>query len=440
MTLKNNNHKPYPKYKSSGVEWIGDIPESWTVWKTKHAFKIISSGTTPSSEKLEYYDGNIPWVTTGELRETQINDTKEKLTKKAIEDYPSLKIYQIDTLLIAMYGATIGRLGILGVPACVNQACCAFAKPKHLNTKFVYYWFMFTRNYIIGMSYGGGQPNINQNLLKNITILAPDLKEQRLIADYLDYYTSLIDEAISKQGRLIELLEEKRIAIINSAVTKGLDPSVKMKPSGIEWIGDIPETWAVKKLKRTTNNINEKGSNDSLPFVGLEHIVSGVGKFIDLFDYEKKLSNDYPIFYPDDILFGKLRPYLRKYLKANMKGCCSTDILIIRANRQYWLEKYLFYLIQSEAFISLSIATSYGTKMPRSSWEKLGVFDVCIPPLSEQRTIADYLDCQTSFIDDAISKSKTLVETLREKRTALISAVVTGKIDVRNETCQIGGL
>jgi len=216
--------QPYPTYKDSGVEWLGAIPEHWENWKISHAFQKIGSGTTPSTNRYDYYDGDVPWINTSELRENIITDTSVKITKKALLDNSVLNLYSPGTLLIAMYGATIGRLGILGITACTNQACCALANPILLDTKFVFYWLWMRRNELIILSSGGGQPNINHKL-------------------------------ITKKERLIELLKEKRTALISHAVTKGLNPDVPMKDSGVEWLGEIPEHWEVKRLKFLTRQI-----------------------------------------------------------------------------------------------------------------------------------------------------------------------------------------
>ncbi|MGH8175500.1 MAG: restriction endonuclease subunit S, partial [Steroidobacter sp.] len=175
----------YPKYKPSGVEWLGDVPEHWITWKSTHGFGLIGSGTTPKSDDAEYYDGTIPWVTTSELRETVIRDTSAKVTESAIRDYQALRLYAKGTLLFAMYGATIGRLGILGIAATVNQACAALAKPIHLETYFVYYWLQMRRRTLVVLSAGGGQPNLSQQDIRQLRIPAPQLSEQRAIADFL---------------------------------------------------------------------------------------------------------------------------------------------------------------------------------------------------------------------------------------------------------------
>ena len=209
------NRHPYPAYKPSGVEWLGKIPVRWDIWKATHAFRRIGSGTTPKSDNYEYYDGQIPWVTTSELRETDIDETLNKLTEEALRDYPALRLYPAGTLLFAMYGATVGRLGILKISAAVNQACAAFSEPIKLEPKFTYYWLYMRRPILIAISAGGGQPNLSQDDLKQLRIPAPPLQEQRTIAAYLDRETVRLDALIEKKQRQIELLQEKRAALIS---------------------------------------------------------------------------------------------------------------------------------------------------------------------------------------------------------------------------------
>jgi len=223
--------KRYPAYKDSGVEWLGEIPEHWEVRKVSHAFQKIGSGTTPSTNHYDYYEGNIPWVNTSELREKVITDTSAKLTNKALLDHSVLNLYPPGTLLIAMYGATIGRLGILGITACTNQACCALANPISINAKFAFYWLWMRRNELILLSSGGGQPNINQEKIRSIRIPAPPLTEQQAIARFLDRETAKIDTLVTKTRISIDKLKEYRTALISAAVTGKIDIRENLTPS-----------------------------------------------------------------------------------------------------------------------------------------------------------------------------------------------------------------
>ena len=214
---------PSPRLKPSGVEWLGEVPEHWAVLQPSFGFGRIGSGTTPRSDAEEYYDGDTPWVTTSELRETIVFETAKAVTDAALRDHTALHIYPAGSLVIAMYGATIGRLGILGVQATVNQACCVFAQPTRLRTRFVYYWLVGFRDVLISHSAGGGQPNLSQEDLRALRIPAPLTLEQDRIVDYLDAEVSRLDGLAREIDSAIERLQEYRTALITAAVTGKID-------------------------------------------------------------------------------------------------------------------------------------------------------------------------------------------------------------------------
>jgi type I restriction enzyme S subunit len=238
---------PYPAYKESGVDGIENMPTHWEVRRATWLF-TIGSGTTPSDDPT-YYGGEIPWITTSELRESVIDSTERTVTQRALLEFPSLKMHPKGSVAVAMYGATIGRLGILGIPATVNQACCVFSNPKRIDARFWFYWLQMRRDHLISLGYGGGQPNLSQGLLRSIRVPTPSLAEQKKIIAFLDQETGKIDALVAKKERLIELLQEKRTALITRAVTKGLDPGIPMKDSGIQWLGNIPGHWDTCRLK-----------------------------------------------------------------------------------------------------------------------------------------------------------------------------------------------
>jgi len=214
---------PKAKMKDSGVPWLGQIPEHWEKFKLGHLFDVMGSGTTPARERLDYYDGNTPWVTTSELRETEITKTNERVTDLALEDFPSLKIYPADSVVVAMYGATIGRLGILRVPATVNQACFVMGQSRLANFKFIYYFLWAIRNHLINLGYGGGQPNLNQEQIRNVRLALPSLKEQEGIVARLDQSVSELDSLTHQTELSVEKLSEYRQSLISAAVTGKID-------------------------------------------------------------------------------------------------------------------------------------------------------------------------------------------------------------------------
>lgn len=211
---------PDAPMKDSGIEWLGEIPEHWEVKKINWSFENIGSGTTPKADnQLYYYNGNINWLLTGNLNDGEIYDTSKKITQKAIDDYGTLRVYPAESIVMAMYGATIGKLGMLKIETTVNQACCVLSKPIYFDNKFAFYVLLAARPEIINMSYGGGQPNISQELIKSFRVPVPPINEQQLIVQHIESECSRIDFKKARTEELIELLTEYRTALISEAVT-----------------------------------------------------------------------------------------------------------------------------------------------------------------------------------------------------------------------------
>ncbi|EAI9944728.1 restriction endonuclease subunit S [Campylobacter upsaliensis] len=210
---------PNIEFKNSGIAYLGLIPHHWEVARSGLIYKNISSGTTPQSDNDEYYkNGNIFWINSGDLNDSVLTNSKNKITQKAMMAYSALKISPKGSLIIAMYGATIGKVSILGIDACTNQACCVLCESKYLNTRFVFYYFIAKRQDLISMAYGGGQPNISQDIIKNFKIPLPPLQEQKQIANFLDEKCEKINSVIEKTKKQIELIKEYKNTLINEAV------------------------------------------------------------------------------------------------------------------------------------------------------------------------------------------------------------------------------
>lgn len=211
---------PDAPMKNSGIEWLGEIPEHWEVKRLSWCFEIIGSGTTPKAGNEEYYfNGEFNWLLTGDLTDGEILETSKKVTQKALDDHTSLKMYPANSIVMAMYGATIGKLGILKIPTTVNQACCVMGNPIHLHYQFVFFLLLAARKEIINMSYGGGQPNISQELIKSFRVQVPPLEEQQSIVRHIETECARIDAKKAKTEKLIELLTEYRTALISEVVT-----------------------------------------------------------------------------------------------------------------------------------------------------------------------------------------------------------------------------
>ncbi len=427
----------YPKYKASGVEWLGEVPEHWDVWKLTHAFEKIGSGTTPKTDNREYYDdGEHPWVNTGDLNDSKLNGCENKITSHALSDHTTLRVYPAGSVVIAMYGATIGKLAILQFPACVNQACCVFSGKLKIEYKFLFFWLLGYRLQIISLAYGGGQPNINQDILRGLQVACPNLSEQNAIVAFLDRETAKIDELVNAQARLIELLKEKRQAVISHAVTKGLNPHAPMKPSGIEWLGDVPEHWEVVRLrwlceikKRIAGQLGYDVLSITQQGLRVRDITSNDGQLsMDYSKYQMVEIGDFAMNHMD-LLTGYVD-------LASMRGVTSPDYRVFSIrDATACRSSYILFLFQMGYRNHIFYAYGQGSsqlgrwRMPTEAFKDLSF---PLPPLPEQLAIAAFLDRETARIDTLTAEAQRAIILLRERRTALISAAVTGQIDIRN--------
>jgi type I restriction enzyme S subunit len=209
-----------------GPRWLGPVPRSWKPYKVA-SFLSTGSGTTPASDRSDYYsEEGVPWVTTAELRETVITGSAKCVTEVALREHSALKVFPPGTVLVAMYGATVGRVGVLGVHAAMNQACCAVTGDGLLSRSFLYWWLRLHRSDLLEMAYGSGQPNISQDTIRSLRVPAPDLPTQEAIARKLSEEADRNSEITSTLTRQTNLLVERRQALITAAVTSEIETEV----------------------------------------------------------------------------------------------------------------------------------------------------------------------------------------------------------------------
>lgn len=404
----------------------------WPKKKISWLFDVIGSGTTPPASNEMYYDSpDMAWLNTGDLTDSYIEKTSKYVSQQALDKFSALTVFPKDSLVMAMYGATIGKLGITKYETTTNQACCVFSKPRGVITKFIFYWLMGHRTEIINLSHGGGQPNISQGIIRNIRIAVPPVDLQSKIVTFVDKKFEETNQLINKKEKMIKLLEQQRQSIITEAVTKGLNPNEKMKDSGVEWIGEIPEHWALNKIKYCVNLLGEKAEEQTtLQYLGLENIESKTGRYIPTEDVD--IDGSAIKFFKGNVLFGKLRPYLTKVLLAEFNGRCSTEILVLETLSSIINNAYLKSLLLTPNFIDEINSSTYGSKMPRANWSFIGNTLIPLPPLSEQEVIVKEIMEVDERYFILISKLKNQIEKLKEYRQALIYEAVTGKIDVRD--------
>ncbi|MFD0960585.1 restriction endonuclease subunit S [Paenibacillus chungangensis] len=216
---------PDVKMKPSGIEWLGTIPQHWSKEKITRLFKVIGSGTTPKSGDLKYYDGDIQWINSGDLKDAHLYDTKRKVTKIALSDHSILKVYPKHTIVIAMYGATIGKLAISRIDACCNQACCCLSEvnSNRINLQYAFYLLYSCRNKLIEKSKGGGQPNISQDTIKSTWLPVPPVEEQERILSHIMEQIDRIDKSLFIIEKEVSLILEYRTRLISDVVTGKVD-------------------------------------------------------------------------------------------------------------------------------------------------------------------------------------------------------------------------
>ncbi len=436
----------YSEMKDSGIEWLGEIPEHWEAVKLRYL--KTNQFLYGANESAELNDRNQPRY----IRITDI-DSKGLLRKDTYKSLPIeiAKPYLLEEgdILFARSGATVGKTYIYDSD--VGDACFAGYLIRYKpNTNKVIPKFIYNFTQTIGYEQWIGQINIQSTIQNvsaerygNLIISLPPINEQKDIVNFLDHETGRIDQLINKKDQLIKLLHEKRQALISYAVTKGLDPYVPMKDSGIEWLGEVPEHWEVKRLRYYINlnpsytEINNISDNTEVTFLPMKYInVNGDINFSNV----KKLKdviNGFTYFSNGDILLAKITPCFENGKSAiannlvNNIGFGTTEVHVIRVNNNL-NNKYIYYLINSNPFMELGEAEMTGSAgQKRVPSDFINNFSQGIPPLKEQQQIAEYLDKQTNKIDNLTSKIKKQISNLKEYRQALISNAVTGKIDVR---------
>lgn len=439
-------YKKYPSYKDSGIAWLGEIPEHWNISSLKSLLQERKESNKPIKTKnilsLDMYRGVIPYSEKG----TGGNKAKDDLTAYKLA-YPG------DIVLNSM-NVIAGSVGLSKYFGAVSPVYYMLRPRKDYDT-VEYFNDIFQSESFQKSLYGLGngimvkesstsgklntiRMRIPMDKLNTVELPYPNNKEQQQISTFLDKATSKIDTLIEKQTKLIELLKEKRQAVISHAITKGINPNVKMKDSGVEWLGEIPEHWEVKKLKyvSTVNNqsLSEKYNEDfEINYIDIGSVTTGYIEKSEKMEYSESPSRARRIIKEGDILVSTVRTYLKAIApvtKNEHNYIASTGFAVISPVENI-VSSFLKYSLLSNYFVDLVEAESVGISYPAINSSDLIQFNITFPTIKEQKHIAEYLDEKTAKIDKLVGKANKSIELLKEKRAALISAAVTGKIDVR---------
>lgn len=443
------SRRAYPTYKQSGVEWLGEIPAHWGVLPIKRITSIpITDGPHETPEIL---DDGIPFISAEAIKNDKIDFTRKRGFISIQEHERFSKKYRPKKgdIYIVKSGATTGNVACVETDEDFNiWSPLAVIRPNHkkAETTFVFF-FMKSKNFFqsieLGWSYGT-QQNIGMSVIENLPIVVPSLQEQRAIATFVDRETVRIDDLIEKKQKQIELLQEKRSALISHAVTKGLDSNVRMKDSGIEWLGEIPEHWDIRRfkfllsepLKYGANEVAELDDPDLPRYIRITDVNEGGSLRDDTF---KSLPEDVAKPYllsEGDLLFARSGATVGKtffYRKSWRHAAYAGYLIRARLMSKHMIPAFAAYFCRSNNYWNWMRSSFIQATIQNVSAERYANMVVSVPSVDEQKEIIAYLDRETMAIDQLTEKVEQSINMLREYRTALISAVVTGKVDVRGK-------
>ncbi|SAF66014.1 restriction modification system DNA specificity domain-containing protein [Enterobacter hormaechei] len=433
-------YKAYPEYKDSGVEWVDSIPSYWDV---KPTFALCDAST---QKNIDGAESNVLSLSYGNIIPRDV-ETNFGLLPESFNTYQIISCGDVILRLTDLQNDKNSlRVGLAKQKGIITSAYLKLKANSDINPKFLYRLLHSydTTKVFYGMG-GGLRQSMKFEDFRRLPLLLPPYEEQVKISVFLDHETAKIDNLIEKQQQLIELLKEKRQAVISHAVTKGLNPDVPMKDSGVEWLGEVPEHWIIAQLKFNTLEMQTGpfGSQlhaedyviDGIPLINPAHMNAGMiipdpKVTVDEATQERlgrhKLSEG-------EIIFSRRGELGRcAVVKKNNEGwLCGTGSLKAKLTKKI-IPDYAYTLISSEGVVSELTLESKGSTMANLNTETFGRIRLPVPPISEQEAILDYIKIISDKYDYLIRSADTAIRLMQERRTALISAAVTGKIDVRD--------
>lgn len=430
----------------SNVPWIGKMPSTWRLGEIAHFTRSMSGGT-PSRNKPEYWDdGDIPWMSSGEVNKGEVWDTNERITQLGFAN-SSAKLLKKNTVVIALngQGKTKGMSAILKIEATCNQSLCGFmCDEKNLTYKYLYYCFQAMYKYLRSQAGDDSREGLAAFFVKKQKIPVPSIDEQKAIADYLDAECKKIDDLIEREENRVQLIEQTKLSVITKVITKGLAEAASMKDSGVPWVGQVPSSWERHRIKydliRSAAGIwgdEEKGNDDDIFCYRIAD-----------YDYSRGIiDNDNPtirniptkerqgrLLRQGDLLIeksggGDIWPVGRvvRYNYDN-EAVCSNFIHSITVDERKIDKDFLYYYFRF--LYANKVNLLYFNQTTGIQNLKVGAYlsqSLYAPQLSEQREIVEYLNKECDAYDAAIDKANHQILLLKEYKQSLITEVVTGK-------------
>jgi len=431
--------------KDSGIDWLGMIPNDWEVRKVKNYYKM-QTGFTPDTKNPDFYDDEYgyDWVTIGDLNGGKYipETTKGKISKKYVDEYTP-EIIPKGSLLYS-FKLSVGQVAFADRDVYSNEAIASFIKDENINLNFLFYSSCMIVENANENIYGA--KILNQELIRNASIVFPPLEEQQKIADFLDDKVGEIDVIISKTKASIEEYKKYKQAVITEVALGGLDKVVTTKNSSIDWIGNIPEHWEIKPFKFVMTERNEK----NIPVKTNERLALSIDKGITT--YAEKTTNldrfkddvtQYKLAYEGDLVFNSMNMIVGAIGYSNYFGCVSPVYYTYYDNVEgHYTSKYYEYIFRSKTMRKVLFSLGKGimaidrgddkinTCRLKVSRDDLRCLKVPVPTDQEQQEIVKYLDAKCAEIDALIAKKEAFVEEMEAYKKSLIYEYVTGKKEV----------
>ncbi|WP_207848963.1 MULTISPECIES: restriction endonuclease subunit S [unclassified Pseudomonas] len=437
-------YKPYATYKSSNIEWIGRVPEHWKASYLGFECSVKARLGWKGLKAEEYVDDGVVFLATPNIKDNEIDFSNvNRITRERYFESPEIMLEKGD-VLVTKDGSTTGTTNIIRAlpePATVNSSIAVLRSKGNVLSEYLYYFFVseHTQNLISRMRGGMGVPHLFQADLRKFDILIPAEREQRFIANFLDHETAKIDSMIEKQKNLIHLLKEKRQAAISHAVTKGFNPNARMLESGIEWLGNVPTHWIIKNYRYATKiyrgKFGHRPRNDpayydgDYPFIQTGDIARA-GKKITTYNQtlnEKGISVSQR--FPSGTLVMAIAANIGDTAILDFEAYAPDSVVGFRPNPDINLEFLRYSFL---AALPALEQTSTQSTQANLNIDRVGTIKAAFPPLDEQLEIVAFLDSLLDRYTEIERKAAGAIQLMQERRTALISAAVTGKIDVRD--------
>ncbi|CAM3317726.1 restriction endonuclease subunit S [Polaromonas hydrogenivorans] len=414
----------YPNYKDSGVEWLEEVPEHWAVQPVKSLTTRIASGKTPLGGSETYVDEGVTFLRSQNVYDEGLHLDDVAFISNVVDESMAVSRVQPGDILLNITGASIGRSCVVPVefpPANVNQHVCVIRALKTSQVPFLSWTFKSTpvKSQIAHVQNGAAREGLNFDQIGRMLVAIPPMLEQFAIAAFLDRETAKIDGLVAEQRRLMDLLREKRQAVISHAVTQGLNPHAPMKPSGIEGIANVPAHWDVLVIKRFStlhrgHDLTDAERTDgSYPVVTSSGINGTHGSFMA---------------HGPGVVTGRYGSTGRLFYIQDDFWPHNTSLYVSNFHCNH--PRFVWYSLQTVDFAAHSAKAA----VPGIDRNDIHVLPVAVPPKDEQGTIVTFLDSELAKLDTLTAEAQRGIDLLQERRTALISAAVTGQIDVRGCT------